>query len=67
MADEFVSLGQVSKRLGIPLHRLAYALVNGKVPDCEKRFVGRRAFSESEIQILKDYFDAKDAKRKAKA
>jgi len=56
MGEQFQSLGQVSKRLGVPIHRIAYALVNGKVPDCEKWFVGRRAFSEAEIGRLAEYF-----------
>ncbi len=56
MTEKFLSLGEVAKRLGVPPYRIAYAIVNGKVPDCENWMVGRRAFSESEIQRLAEYF-----------
>lgn len=56
MGEKFLSLGEVAKRLGVPPYRIAYAIVNGKVADCEHWFVGRRAFSEPEIQRLAEYF-----------
>jgi hypothetical protein len=56
MGEKFLSLGEVAKRLGVAPYRIAYAIVNGRVADCEHWFVGRRAFSESEIQRLAEYF-----------
>ena len=56
MPEKFLSLGEVAKRLGVAPYRIAYAIVNGKVPECDNWMVGRRAFSESEIQRLAEYF-----------
>lgn len=64
METIFLSLGEVAKRLGVPPYRIAYVLVNGKVPDCEHRFVGRRAFTEQEIRILAEYFGSSPPERK---
>lgn len=65
MGDEFLSLGKVAKRLGISPYRIAYAIVNGKVPECQHWFVGRRAFSESEIRVIEEFFAARQKKKGA--
>jgi hypothetical protein len=64
--DNFFSLGQAAKRIGVTTYRIAYAITNNKVPEPKTWMVGRRAFSESEVEVLQKYFDDHPKLRKKK-
>ena len=64
MGEQYISLGEAAKRLGIQPYRLVYAISCGKVPDSEVRLAGRRAFTESELLTLGSYFAGRDLPKK---
>jgi len=69
MTTTVFSIGDVSKLLGIKQHRLAYAHVNGELPEPQRVF-GRRAYSKRDIERAADYFGVtpdfeRDAKKEA--
>jgi len=45
---EFLTTGDLARRLGIQRYQLMYLLETGRVPDAQVRVGGRRAFTESE-------------------
>jgi hypothetical protein len=54
--EKYFSLGQAAREIGVTTYRIAYAITNQKVAEPKHWMVGRRAFSESEVQALKKYF-----------
>lgn len=64
--EKYFSLGQAAREIGVTTYRIAYAITNQKVAEPQKWMVGRRAFSESEVQALKKYFDDHPKLRKKK-
>jgi hypothetical protein len=64
--EKYFSLGQAAREIGVTTYRIAYAITNQKVAEPKNWMVGRRAFSESEVQALKKYFDDHPKLRKKK-
>lgn len=64
--EKYFSLGQAAREIGVTTYRIAYAITNQKVAEPKHWMVGRRAFSESEVQALKQYFDNHPKLRKKK-
>ncbi|MDB4777840.1 hypothetical protein OAG68_00120 [bacterium] len=54
--NEIFSTGQVARRLAIQPYRITYAISNGSLPDASFRFIGKRCFSEDDVQRIADHF-----------
>jgi len=52
--------------LGVKSHRIAYALVQGYVPEPLERFNNTRVFSESDVAALRNYFHGQDSSSNGK-
>lgn len=60
-----LSTGQVAGRLGIARHQLTYRFERRQLPE-PRRVCGRRAFTESDIQAVRDFFEERRAQRIAR-
>lgn len=55
MKDIFYSTGEAARLLGIPAHRIVYALAGGRVREPQRLF-GKRAFRCSDLVALAGHF-----------
>ena len=49
-------MAEATRLIGVPYHKIAYALTQGYVDEPAERFKVTRMFSDEDIQRLKDYF-----------
>ncbi|WP_417386828.1 hypothetical protein [Gimesia sp.] len=54
--QELMGLGDVSRLLNIPKHRIDYAISNGFVSEPKVRISNKRAFSHDEVRMIANYF-----------
>jgi hypothetical protein len=54
--QKLYSTGQIAQRLGIPQHRIAYAISNNYVPDAKFYFLNKRCFDLSDIRRIANHF-----------
>ncbi|HJN11584.1 MAG TPA: hypothetical protein QF564_23075 [Pirellulaceae bacterium] len=57
MNNELFSTGQVARLLGIPIHRVIYAHTSGKVQEPSLWFMGKRAYSDDDVNRVAAYFE----------
>ena len=48
-------MSEVARRLGVMPYRIAYLHTTGKLPEPE-RFLGKRAYSEADVQFIAAHF-----------
>lgn len=53
------STTEAARLIGVKVHQLKYAIENGSIPDASATFVGKRVFTEHDIERMKEYFDEK--------
>ena len=53
---ELLGLGEVSKLINVPKHRIDYAIANGSIPEPRMRISNKRAFSQEEVRVIANYF-----------
>lgn len=58
--DNIFSIGEVAKLLGIQQYRISYAIVSGQLPEASFRFLGKRCFSEEDIERIAEHFGVQD-------
>ena len=52
--EQYVTIGEVAKRCGLPRWKLAYLIERGDLPEASLHVPGRRLFTESDVQkVLK--------------
>ena len=56
MNQKLLGLGDVSKLIGVPKHRIEYGLSNGSIPEPKIRISNKRVFTTEDIQRIADYF-----------
>jgi DNA-binding transcriptional MerR regulator len=54
--NNIYSTGEVAKRIGIQPYRITYAITSGAISDASYRFLGKRCFSEKDIERIAAYF-----------
>lgn len=55
MTQQLFSLCEVSRLIGVPHHKITYAISSGKVPEV-RRVLGRRGFAKKDIERLASCF-----------
>lgn len=50
------SLGDVSRIIGIPRHRIEYAIANGALQEPTLRLANKRVFTEQDVNQIAEYF-----------
>lgn len=56
MNQQLLGTGDVSRLLGIPRHKLDYAISNGSIPEPKQRVANKRAFTNEEVITIAKYF-----------
>lgn len=64
MEQNVYSTTQAAKKIGVKTHRLKYAIENGDVEDATSSFLGKRVFTDEDIERLKIYFQSKEGEKK---
>lgn len=54
--QELIGLGEVSRLINVPRHRIDYAISNGSIPEPKMRIANKRAFSQEEVRVIANYF-----------
>ena len=54
--QQFYSITDCSRLLGVQEHRIAYAHRTGKLPEPKTRFVGKRVYSNADLRRMAAYF-----------
>jgi DNA-binding transcriptional MerR regulator len=49
-------LGEAAEAVGVPGHRIAYAISNGTLPEPQLRINNHRIFSRKDIERMKTFF-----------
>jgi len=57
------STGEVATMLGVPRHRIEYAIANGHLPEARFRFLDKRCFTRGDIRKVADYFGAGETQK----
>jgi DNA-binding transcriptional MerR regulator len=52
MIDELFLIGEVSRRLNVPAHRIAYLFLTRKLAEPELRLGNRRVFNEADVRRI---------------
>jgi hypothetical protein len=58
--EKIYSTGQVAQMLGIPRHRIEYALANAHLAVSTARFLNQRCFTDDDVRKIADYFGVRD-------
>jgi DNA-binding transcriptional MerR regulator len=56
--NQFYSIADCSRLLGVAEHRINYAHRNGKVPEPKLRVAGKRIYQAPDLKRLVQYFGA---------
>ena len=64
--EVLLSSGQFARALGIQPYKLEYLIATGVVPDTKLRVAGKRAWSQNELDIVREILAAKQAGMPAK-
>ncbi len=59
---KLLSTGQAAVRLGLARHQLAYAFQTKQLPEV-RMVCGRRAFTEADLQTIRDFFEKRRGSR----
>lgn len=54
--EKLLSTGEVSRLLGIPVHRIAYAHSVFQVPEPACRILNKRMYSANDVRRIADHF-----------
>ena len=52
MIEELYLIGEVSRRLDVPAHRIAYLFLTRKLAEPELRLGNRRVFNETDVKRI---------------
>ena len=59
-------MAEATKLIGVPYHKIAYALTQGYVDEPVERFKGARMFSAEDILRIKEYFQNRRSRKQPK-
>jgi DNA-binding transcriptional MerR regulator len=51
-----MSIGQVAREIGIPMHRIKYAIECLQIPGPSERFGNLRVFTPADVQRIREHF-----------
>lgn len=54
--QELIGLGEVSRLINVPKHRIDYAISNGSISEPKMRISNKRAFTHEEVRVIANYF-----------
>jgi len=58
--QDFKTIGAVAEQLGIDRWRLAYLIERSTVPEASVKIPGRRLFTPSDIEAIKDALESQE-------
>ena len=58
--DKIYSTGEVAQMLGIPRHKIEYAIANGHLAETTLRFLDKRCFTGDDVRRIADYFGVQE-------
>jgi DNA-binding transcriptional MerR regulator len=58
--EKIYSTGEVAQMLGIPRHKIEYAIANGHLAEATLRFLDKRCFTNDDIRTIADYFGVQE-------
>lgn len=61
--QELIGLGEVSRLINVPKHRIEYAISNGSISEPKMRIANKRAFSQEEVRVIANYFGVRIEER----
>lgn len=64
MEKKKYGLAEAARMIGIKPHRLKYAITNRDVKDASSTFLGKRVFTEDDIQRLREHFQCQEKKQR---
>lgn len=56
MNNGLLSIGDVGRLIGVPRHKIEYALASGYIQEPKTRFLGRRCFDSEDVRRVAVYF-----------
>ncbi len=59
---QLFSTGEVARILGIPQHRIVYAITANKVTEAKFHFLGKRCFDPNDLHRLAKHFGVTSSK-----
>lgn len=63
--SKYFSISQISRTIGVPIHRILYAIKKGYLKESSNWFLNKRMFSSEEMELIASYFaDKKPVKRR---
>ena len=65
MHQQLLSMGEISRLIGVRRHRIEYAIHNGLLADCKIRVGNKRAFDKEEIENIAEYFGVNNSSGEA--
>lgn len=57
--EQMLSTGDIARLVGVPRHRIEYAVRSGYLGDSKTRFLGRRCFDSDDVRRIAIYFENK--------
>ncbi len=64
MTKNFFSICEVAELISVEVHVINYALKTRKIPEPSQKCLGKRLFSEQDIENIKTYFKNRKGKSK---
>lgn len=53
---KLLSTGETARLLGLPIHKISYAIASKKVPEVKRALGGRRGFGPRDIEKVAKHF-----------
>ena len=60
MTEQLCLIGDVSRKLNVPPHRIAYLYLTRKLPEPELRLGNRRVFTEADVRSIAQALSKKE-------
>lgn len=57
--EKYMTTKQFAEVVGVKYYQISYAINRNHVPDTKHRFLGKRCFTEQDIERFRDYFQKK--------
>lgn len=54
--QDLYSMGQVARLVGVPQHRIAYAISSGHLDEAQLFFLRKRCFTSTDLRKIAKYF-----------
>jgi hypothetical protein len=62
MTEQLFLIGEVSRRLDVKPHRIAYLYITRKLPEPELRLGNRRVFTEADVKLIAEALGKKEGR-----